>query len=377
MQYLLQLGNTPKLSVFEAKQVCGASVEQLDEHLARFEAETDEQAIALFEKLGASIRLIKITQEPKALAGKSLEQFLADYLIGLKQDKFKLACAQLGDEQTERLDFYQLKQLLEAQDIKVRFVESSRFGLSAAVLLHQKIEEFVLYQVGELVTVGETIAIQNIDHWTNKDRSKPYADRKKGMLPPKLARVMLNLATQGKGEGVVYDPFCGTGTVLIEGLEMGLTVIGSDLDPAAAVGAKTNLAWFKDQQHLTNEFNVFQADVTQVNKDRFSQPVDYLVTEPFLGKPKPRVDQLPGIFKGLEKLYLGAFKQWKQILHDGSKLVVVFPRVEDGKQNYDLSGLIDKLSAQGYTLLINFGELRYHRKDAVVQRDILIFEYHR
>jgi len=376
MQYLLQLGNTPKLSVFEAKQVIGASVEQLDDHLAKFEADSNDQAIKLFEKLGASVRLIQLTQEAKALAGQSIEEFLADYLINLKQAKFKLACAQLGDEQTERLDFYQLKQLLEAQDIKVRFVEGSRFGLSAAVLLHQRIEEFVIYQLADQVAIGETIAIQNIDHWTNKDRQKPYADRKKGMLPPKLARVMVNLATNGGSEGLLYDPFCGTGTVLIEGLEMGLNVVGSDLDQEAVIGAKTNLAWFKDQQRLTGEVNIFQADVSQVKKERFSQPVDYLVTEPFLGKPKPNLEQLPGIFRGLEKLYLGAFKQWQQILHDGSKLVVVFPRVEGGKQNYDLSGLIDKLSAQGYTLLVNFGELRYHRKDAVVQRDILIFEYH-
>lgn len=376
MQYLLQLGNTPTLSVAEAKQVIGASVEQLDQHLAKFEHEADEEAIKLFEKLGASIRLIKLTQEIQPLAGKTIEEFLADYLINLNQAKFKLACAQLGDEQTERLDFYQLKQLLEAQDIKVRFVEGSRFGLSAAVLLHQKIEEFVIYQLGDQVAIGETIAIQNIDHWTDKDRVKPYADRKKGMLPPKLARAMVNLAIGNKTSGLLYDPFCGTGTVLIEALELGLDVVGSDLDQQAVIGATTNLAWFKDKEQLAGSFAVFHADVSQVKQDRFKQKVDYLVTEPFLGKPKPKAEQLPDIFKGLEKLYLGAFKQWKQLLNNGSRLVVIFPRVETGKKIFDLSGLIDKLSGQGYTLLVNFGELRYHRKDAVVQRDILIFEYH-
>ncbi len=376
MQYLLQLGNTPTLSVAEAKQVIGVSLEQLDEHLAKFEHEADEEAIKLFEKLGASIRLIKLTQEAQPLAGKTIEEFLADYLINLNQAKFKLACAQLGDEQTERLDFYQLKQLLEAQDIKVRFVEGSRFGLSAAILLHQKIEEFVIYQLGDQVAIGETIAIQNIDHWTDKDRAKPYADRKKGMLPPKLARAMVNLAIGNKSSGLLYDPFCGTGTVLIEALELGLDVVGSDLDQQAVIGATTNLAWFKDKEQLAGSFTVFHADVSQVKQDRFKQKVNYLVTEPFLGKPKPKTEQLPDIFKGLEKLYLGAFKQWKQLLNNGSRLVVIFPRVETSKKVFDLSGLIDKLSGQGYTLLVNFGELRYHRKDAVVQRDILIFEYH-
>lgn len=376
MQYLLQLGNTPTLSVYEAKQVIGSNVEQLNDHLATFFMDSDNKAIELFEKLGASVRLTKVTQEEKEIGDQSLEEFLAEYLIGMNQAKFKLSVAQWGDQQTKRIDFYGLKTILQNNDIKVRFVEGSRHGTSAAVLLHQKVEEFVVLQEGNKVTIGETIAIQNIDHWTLKDREKPYADRKKGMLPPKIARTMVNLATNGKGEGILYDPFCGTATVLMEAMEMGMDVIGSDLDTDAIVGAKMNLSWFKDNQDLKANYSVFQSDVANVDKTRFSKKVDYIVTEPFLGRPKPSAKHLPGMFKGLEKLYIGAFKQWKNILHDGSKIVIVFPRVEMGKKVFDLSNLIDKLSSQGYTLSVDFGDLRYHRKDAVVQRDILIFEYH-
>ena len=375
MNYLLQLGNTPSLSVQEAKSVIGSSVEKIDDFAASFSSDSNDKAIALFEKLGASVRLVKVTQEERALDGKTIEEFLAEYLIGIGQDKFKLAVAQWGEQQNSRIDFFQLKKLLSDRNIKVRFVEGSRHGTSAAVLLHQKIEEFVVLQKANKVTIGETIAIQNIDHWTLKDRGKPYADRKKGMLPPKVARTMINLATNGHYDGLLYDPFCGTGTVLIEGLEMGMDVIRSDSDPEAILGSQTNLAWFKDREKLEKTFSVFQSDVSHADKDRFSKPVDYLVTEPFLGKPKPDSKQLPDMFRGLEKLYIGAFNQWRKILHDGSKIVIVFPRVEMDRKVFDLSGLIDKLSTQGYTLLVNFGDLRYHRETAVIQRDILIFEY--
>jgi tRNA G10 N-methylase Trm11 len=48
-----------------------------------------------------------------------------------------------------------------------------------------------------------------------------------GMLPPKLAQMMINLAISGaytpeSTQPVIYDPFCGLGTVLIEAAHMGL-----------------------------------------------------------------------------------------------------------------------------------------------------------
>lgn len=378
MQYFLQAGNTPSLTFFEAKSVIGDSVVALDQYVCRFDAETDEQAKGLFKVLGASVRLVKVIREMSLSEAEDIQQFLVTYFLDQKKPKLKIACAQWGDLQVTRIDFFELKKSLQEYGIKVRFLEGSRHGLSAAVLLHQDVEEVVVFQQGTQIILGKTLAIQDIDHWTLKDRGKPYADRKKGMLPPKVARAMVNL---GKGSSeafqYLYDPFCGTGTVLMEGLELGLTPAGSDVDPQAALGTQMNLAWFKDSQQLPQPFQVFQADATHVSADRFSHPIDLIVTEPFLGKPKPDEVQLDGMFRGLEKLYIGAFKQWRTLLRDKARVVIVFPRVESPKKVYDLSGLIDKLSTQGYTLLINFGDIRYHRKDAVVQRDILVFEYHK
>jgi len=59
-------------------------------------------------------------------------------------------------------------------------------------------------------------------------------------LPPKLARALVNLAHVPAG-GVVYDPLCGTGGVLLEAASMGLRVIGSDLDEAMVKATQANL----------------------------------------------------------------------------------------------------------------------------------------
>ncbi|MBT4124286.1 MAG: hypothetical protein HN981_04915 [Candidatus Pacebacteria bacterium] len=378
MQYYLQLGNTPSLSFNEAKAIIGDSVVQIDDRLCSFTAETDQEAKDYFRKLGASVRLVSIQKDFKIKSQDDLIEKVVEHFVEEDKARMKISCAQWGDMQTARIDFFALKKALLKEKIKVRFVEGPRHGLSAAVLLHQNVQEVIIIQNGNDITLGKTIDVQDIDHWTVKDRRKPYANRKKGMLPPKIALAMLNLARGNSEEkGLVYDPFCGTGTVLIEALEQGFDVIGSDLDPEAILGSQMNLAWFKDREKLDGSFTVFKADVTQVTKERISQKVDYIVTEPFLGRPKPNASQLPGVFRGLEKLYTGAFKNWQSLLHDGSKVAIVFPRVESGNKVFDLSGLIDKLSSQGYTLLVNFGDIRYARKSAIVQRDILVFEYNK
>lgn len=59
-------------------------------------------------------------------------------------------------------------------------------------------------------------------------------------LPPKLARALINLAQVPPG-GLLADPMCGTGGILLEGASMGVRIVGSDLDPAMVEGARRNL----------------------------------------------------------------------------------------------------------------------------------------
>lgn len=61
----------------------------------------------------------------------------------------------------------------------------------------------------------------------------------KGKFYPQLAKSLLNLS--GVTEGKVLDPFCGSGTVLLEAQLNGLDAVGFDLNPLAVLiaGAKT------------------------------------------------------------------------------------------------------------------------------------------
>ena len=59
-------------------------------------------------------------------------------------------------------------------------------------------------------------------------------------LPWKLARAMVNLAGLNENE-ILCDPFCGTGTILLEAESMGIRSIGIDYDKRMCEGVKKNL----------------------------------------------------------------------------------------------------------------------------------------
>lgn len=62
-------------------------------------------------------------------------------------------------------------------------------------------------------------------------------------MPAKLARCMVNLARPKAGE-LVLDPFCGTGSMLIEAALIGCRVLGLDIQKRMVRGTRRNLAFF-------------------------------------------------------------------------------------------------------------------------------------
>lgn len=86
----------------------------------------------------------------------------------------------------------------------------------------------------------------------------------------KLGRVMVNLAGLNEKE-VLCDPFCGTGTILLEAESMGIRAIGIDYDKRMCEGAKKNLA--------ANGYNsrIINAEYDHIQKIR--DGVDGIVTD--------------------------------------------------------------------------------------------------
>jgi len=80
---------------------------------------------------------------------------------------------------------------------------------------------------------------------------KPFVERRPkkkpffhpSAMPAKLARCMVNLGMPKSGE-LVLDPFCGTGSMLIEAGLVGCRALGSDIQRRMVRGSLRNLTYF-------------------------------------------------------------------------------------------------------------------------------------
>jgi tRNA G10 N-methylase Trm11 len=189
----------------------------------------------------------------------------------------------------------------------------------------------VLFCVGKEQTfVAATVAVHNPFEFQKRDVGKP-SQRKIFAIPPRLARIMINLAscTQGK---VLLDPFCGVGTILQEALLAKAKVVGVDVNRWCVEAARRNLEWLKDEYSLENaEYRVLHGDVHRLSEKVGLEQVDCIATEPDLG---PALRQVPTtsyairVVGRLEPLYHVFLEEAYKVLRRDGRLVLVSPYVK-------------------------------------------------
>jgi len=354
MRFLLFVGASNTLAETEIEtQIQGSK--GVSPNVFEFEADSNEEAILLVSKLGSSIKLAvevkNVSPEPQSIAD----------LIQLKNFSISNLSDGSNDSVFYRGVFNQdVKNVLE----KGRFIlANDTFGLSPVILKKHKVDEFFVELVKE--ELWKTIWVHDYEHWIKKDRSMPFANAKAGILPPKIARSMVNLVPLNPDGKLLVDPFCGSGRVLVEAAELGYKVAGSDILESQCKETNANL------QYLGFDADISLLDATHLS-DKFKNSIDAIVTEPFLGKPNLRPDQVKYLVPGLKKLYLGALKDWLGALKAGGYVVMVLPIFSDGKAIYKTSDIIDGKLEQGYNMLKR--GILYSRPEADVKREIVILQ---
>jgi tRNA G10 N-methylase Trm11 len=173
--------------------------------------------------------------------------------------------------------------------------------------------------------LGRTLAVQPFKELSHRDYGRPARDDASGMLPPKLAMIMVNLA-RAKPDDTILDPFCGSGTILTEAMFTGhKDLIGADISAKAAEDTRMNIEWIKEKFQISNfKFQILTGDVMRLSNLIKSASIDAIVTEPYLGPQRGRFD-VGQTIKELEKLYSGALKEFKKILKSGGRIVMIWP----------------------------------------------------
>lgn len=174
---------------------------------------------------------------------------LADFLESVRPESGKLdfgvSCAGL-----QRLNLKTvligLKKELAARGVAARFVNKNFENLSSAQVEKQGLlargVELLLVGSDSKILAAVTRQVQPYDSYRARDYEKSARDARVGMLPPKLAQILVNLAAGDQPNLKIYDPFCGTGTVLVEAALLGHAIAGSDISPEMVAAARQNLA---------------------------------------------------------------------------------------------------------------------------------------
>lgn len=214
--------------------------------------------------------------------------------------------------------------------------------------------ELVLCVGSKGIYVGKTLAIQDYESYSRRDYGRPGRNAKSGMIPPKLAKMMINLAGKNK-EDIFLDPFCGSGTFLQELVLLGYkNAIGSDAEGEATNDSRINIEWlFENYRNVKKEdckIELFTLDARKLSSQISPKTVDAIVTEPYLGSADRKFfepEQIKKEISQLEDLYLSAFQEFKKVLRDNGEVVIIFPVFRYQNQFFHLQ-ILDKIYSLGF-----------------------------
>lgn len=283
------------------------------------------------------------------------------------------------------------------QSIRLVLPEFNSLALASVVvtknlLLSKGAEICLLVSKTEIYT-AKTIVVQDFEDYGRRDYQRPIRDEKQGMIPPKVAQIMLNLANC-KHNDTILDPFCGIGTMLQEGLLLGYKMLGSDINKIAIKGSETNLEWFRNRYKIApGKYHLEVSDATTVGKLASTQNIQAIVTEGTLGpiySEYPKPSEISQNFKDLEELYKNSLTEFSTFLPSKSRVVISIPAYRKHRDQYEFFPNLDFISPLGYTIvdiipqayarkfkflkLTGRGSAIYDRKDQIVAREIFIFE---
>ncbi|QHU93650.1 methyltransferase domain-containing protein [Candidatus Saccharibacteria bacterium oral taxon 488] len=429
--YIALLGRQPEISLAELAAVFGADcVHRISQQFA--EVQTSDFDITT---LGGTIKCAEvITELPASRTDKAsllaASRFITQHYhakwahsphkITLGLSAHNLAVGARDVQKTGLI----LKSSLKKSETSLRLIPNDQPALSTATAHNNKlggspykVELLLVKTTGGRLIIAESRGVQNITAYTRRDRHRPKRDAFVGMLPPKLAQIMLNLAlgagsltrqrphdnsvtssdsslsdksmvlrtalpdafdveeTAGSRAAVtILDPFCGTGTVLQEALLAGYDVVGTDLSQKMVDYTAENLSWLQSTFTAPgNVIDIHQADAT-THRWLNGAHLAAVVCETYLGQPfsaPPAPQKLAEVAGNCNHIITGFLTNIRPQLAPNTPLCIAVPAWYDASGRATHLPLIKNLQKLGYHQL-NHIPLIYRRPDQVVARELLI-----
>ena len=357
LMYLAVLGREPELSNAELEALFG-KIKPFSSNLSLFNSQTTPD----INRLGGSLKLAKkLSEKPLDFLSKTEGKItlgISDY-------------SKNASKKSASSEAMKLKKILTRHDKSVRVVMGDSAVLPTATSLHNGLSGKNPKKC-ELIKRGndwyQVIGVQDIDAYSRRDQARPFRDAKVGMLPPKLAQILINLCGPLKNGATVLDPFCGTGVVLQEALLMGYTAYGTDVNERMIEYSEKNLRHF--------DFSNFKLAVGDATNYKWTEKIDAVACEGYLGAP---MSTPPAEIKLKEQkqicgdIVLGFLKNLSTQIKPNTPVAIAIPAWlrEDG--TYSRLEIVDEIKNMGYNVNNkSLGGLLYYREGQIVARDIII-----
>src|SRR3989344_728657 len=396
--YAFILGSTPELSIEELLHVLPSLgyISEINKRFILFQGDIDCSAV--LSRLGGTVKIGRVVHECEKYEDFSIDVWLHALRSELasSEGKFVFGSSVYADD--DRLVRFirtlgvTLKKHVKKLSRPARYVANTEGLLSSVAVQKNHLlgrELLVLYS-GAKYYFAFTSVVQDFEEYGERDFGRPMRNMRRGMLPPKLAQIFLNLADTKLSDNVL-DPFCGGGTVIQEALLAGIgSVWGSDKDASAIREATSNMAWLKERYRLP-ESHLAVCNIDSVSQKYEANFFDVIVTEPFLG---PAVllrssaltrFQFQSVIESSVKLYADFFRSVRGIMKQGGRMTVVFPLFTlFGREStvgdlasYERFGWKLMAPEVGHALarphLSPRGQLLYGRRKQIIQREITMW----
>ena len=357
----------------------------------------------------------------------SCEKELVRFLLRLPEGKITLGVSDFrtGDVRAVRAEALKLKKILSREGRSVRVLENKTAVLSTATSHHNQLAEKKNHVEIMLTKFGnfKLTHVQNISDYAKRDQRRPARDAKVGMLPPKLAQILINLAGPLETGTRILDPFCGTGVVLQEAFLDGYRVFGTDLNPRMVEYTKRNLEWLLECAESKNSFSslsdrkgsfrksssgengeetddvtdetltklvkcdimkrysdfiLSEGDATEFNWGEKAK-IGAVVAETYLGQPMsnpPAEIKLKQEKMTCKATILGFLKNLSGQIEADTPVVIAVPAWLRENGEYSRLNILDEIQGLGYNV-VSFRNARqedllYHREGQIVAREIIV-----
>ena len=318
-----------RLSVLEECTVLGGSVLQAEAPTERVSVlHVDHLPVGRIPELSGVHKCAPLSSKMDSPTG-DLGGIIGLLLTHLKEkSNVSLSGYDVGNDDYEDLVRSMLDGIREAGLRKVRLLRPGGNELLSEQVLKREALDVIAFPYHGGFGMGPTAWVPDSASMRQRGTRKP-APHPDIALSPRLARTLVNLAGLRPGQ-TVLDPFCGSGTILIEAYTKSLRCLGLDSRTSRVQEARENLRWsaggFADRG-----YDIRKGDARELPRLLRGTRVDGIVTEPLL---LPRLDARPKtstaqtMVSESAEVYNDALAAMSESIRPDGRIVVVVPVVQ-------------------------------------------------